>query len=54
MNELKFLELIFDSNLNWKSHLTGVANKVSRTIESLHNYYFNGGCITARTLCILC
>ena len=29
VNEFKFLGLIFDSNLNWKTHLTGVANKVS-------------------------
>ena len=34
--------LIFDSNLNWKAHLTGVANKVSRIIGLLHKlkYFF--------------
>ena len=42
VNELKFLGLIFDSNLNWKAHLTGVANKVSRIIGLLHKlkYFF--------------
>ena len=35
VNEFKFLSLIFDSNLNWKAHLTAVANKVSRIIKIL-------------------
>ena len=42
VNEYKFWGLIFDSNLNWKAHLTGVANKVFRIIGSLHKlkYFF--------------
>ena len=40
VNEFKFLGLIFDSNLNWKAHLTAVANKVSRIFRILHKYYF--------------
>ena len=42
MKEFNFLGLIFDSNLNWKAHLTGVANKVSRIIGLLHKlkYFF--------------
>ena len=42
VNEFKFLGLIFDSNLNWKAHLTGMANKVSRIIGLLHKlkYFF--------------
>ena len=42
VKEFNFLGLIFDSNLNWKAHLTGVANKVSRIIGLLHKlmYFF--------------
>ena len=42
VNKLKILRLIFDSNLNWKAHLTGVANEVSRIIGLLHKlkYFF--------------
>ena len=42
VKEFIFLGLIFDSNLNWKAHLTGVANKVSRIIGLLHKlkYFF--------------
>ena len=42
VNKFKFLGLIFDSNLNWKVHLTGVASKVSRIIGLIHKlkYFF--------------
>ena len=42
VNEFKFLGLIFDCNLDWKAHLTAVANKVSRIIGILHKlkYFF--------------
>ena len=36
VNELTILGLIFDFKFNWKAHLTGVANKVSRIIGLLH------------------
>ena len=36
VNEFKFLGLIFDSNLNWKAHLTAVVNKVSGIIGLQH------------------
>ena len=35
VNELQFLGLMFDSNLNWKALLTAVVNKVSRIIGLL-------------------
>ena len=40
VNKIKFLGLKFDSNLNWKAHLTGVPNKVCRIIGLLHKFKY--------------
>ena len=34
--EFKFLGLITDSNLNWKTHLNAISTKISRIIGLLH------------------
>ena len=36
VTEFNFLELIIDSNLNWKSHLNAISSEISRIIGLLH------------------
>ena len=50
VKETVFLGVIIDENLNWKSEISHVANKVSKSIGMIHKSSF---CLSSNSLRVL-
>ena len=50
VEEVVFLRVILDQNLNWKSHIHNVARKISKSLGSIYKASF---CLNEASLCTL-